>query len=243
MTHFFGFKKKMWSTDSNATLIIGRRRTGKSTILSMIAQNALREGHKVYSNYPIYGCMAIPKTCIKGKWVTDKGFLYDNPLLQDAFILIDEASEIWNSRSYGKWTEDDSRFFNFLGKNNTRLFLVVQYYDTIDLNVKRAIDRTWFVSHSIWPGTSVVECDFHDMCKVEDLNTRVFDTRYHKVTYECCELPDGKYRFRRRRWYPYFFTLWKEEGNARNYPLEKWEDLMRFDEDGIQSLSSPKTPK
>lgn len=237
MTHFFGFKKKVFVSDSNATLIVGRRRTGKSTILAMIARRALSAGYKVYSNYPIYGAVAIPKTTYKGRVITDKTFFYDNPLLQDSFVLLDEVSEIWNSRSYTHWTEEDSRFFNFLGKNGTHLYMVVQYYDTVDLNVKRNLDRTWYVTPSIFPGTSVVECSYHDLCKVEDLKTRVLDTRYHKVTYECCEMPNGKYRFYRPRWYPYFFTLWKETGNVRDYPLSNWEDVMTFDEEKIKSLN------
>lgn len=236
MVHFFGFKKKMWASDANATLILGRRRTGKSTILAMIAQRALKAGYKVYSNYPIYGCYAIPKKTLKnGKIVTDKDFLYDNPLLQDSFVLLDEISEIWNGRSFGKWTEDDSRFFNFLGKNNTRLFMVCQYYDTIDLNVKRALDRTWFVRHSLFPNTSIVECDLHDMCKVEDLNTRVLDTRYHKIQFEACEISDGKYRFRRKKWYPYFFTLWKEGAEETPWDVQNWEDMMLFDESKVNT--------
>ena len=236
MTHFFGFKKKIWRTDCNATLIIGRRRTGKSTILSMIAQRAIAAGYKVYSNYPIYGCIAIPKTQMKnGKMITDKNFFYDNPLLQDCFILLDEVSELWNARSYSRWDEADSRFFNFLGKNNIRLFMVCQQYDTVDINVKRSVDRTWFVSPSIFPNTCVVDCAFHDVCKVEDLNSRVLDTRYHKVVYDCCELPDGKYRFRRKKWYPFFFTLWRESGNVREYPLDNWENIMLFDDETIST--------
>lgn len=60
MVHIRGFKQKMWS-NCNATLIVGRRRQGKSTILAMIAQEAIKAGYKVYSNYPIDGAIKIPK--------------------------------------------------------------------------------------------------------------------------------------------------------------------------------------
>lgn len=230
MVHIRGFKQKMWS-NCNATLIVGRRRQGKSTILAMIAQEAIKAGYKVYSNYPIDGAIKIPKKTLQGgKVVTDKNFLYENPLLENSFVLLDEVANIWNSRSWGKWTEDDSDFFNFLGKNNTYVFMVVQYYDMIDLNVKRNLDATWFVKKSIWPHMSIVECDYHDICKVEDLNTHVLDSNFRKVSYEPCEFPDGKYYFYRKPWYPYFLTLYKDAREQRIWPLKEWRDLC-FKED------------
>lgn len=222
--HFFGFKNKIFDR-TNAVLIVGRRRQGKSTILTMICRRAIANGFTVYSNYPIDGALRIPKiTTAQGKTVTDKSFFYDNPALENSFILLDEVSNLWNNRSWGKWSEDDSDFFNFLGKNNTKVFMVCQYYDTVDLNVKRAIDATWFVTKSIFPNTSIVECDYHDICKVEDLNTRVIDQRYRKVQYEACEIPDGKFFFRRKPWYKYFDTLYKDDRIQRHFDTPPWSD-------------------
>lgn len=230
MVHIRGFKQKMWS-NCNATLIVGRRRQGKSTILAMITQEAIKAGYKVYSNYPIDGAIKIPKKTLQdGKVVTDKDFLYENPLLENSFVLLDEVANIWNNRSWGKWTEDDSDFFNFLGKNNTYVFMAVQQYDVIDLNVKRNLDATWFVKKSLLPNVSIVSCDYHDICKVEDLNTHVLDSGYRKVTYEACELPDGKYYFYRKPWYPYFLTLYKDARKQRQWTLQEWRDLC-FKED------------
>lgn len=225
MVRIFGFRRKLWN-QCNATLILGRRRQGKSTILAMIAQEATKAGYTVYSNYPIDGCIKIPKVTLpNGKIITDKSFLYENPLLEHAFVLLDEVVNIWNSRSWGKWTEDDSDFFNFLGKNDTHLYMVSQYYDMVDLNVRRSLDATWFVTKSIWPHMSVVECDYHDICKVEDLNTHVIDSRYRKVSYEACEIPDGRYYFYRRPWYKFFLTLYKDAREMRDWELEDWHNL------------------
>lgn len=221
----FGFSSKIWD-DHYATLIVGRKRQGKSTILAMIARKAIAAGQTVYSNYPIDGAIKIPKTTTKdGKTITDKRFLYGNPLLDNSIVLLDEVSNIWNNRSWGKWTEDDSDFFNYLGKNNTRLFMVVQYYDMVDLNVKRNLDATWFVERSIWPNTSIVECDLQDIRKVANTQTRVLDDRYMKVSYEPCVIPDGKYYFRRKPWYPYFLTLYKDDRLTPDWKLEAWHDL------------------
>lgn len=226
--HFFGFDRMIWA-DSYSTLLVGRKRQGKSTLLARVAQTAIKAGYPVYSNYPIDGTIKVPKTWTKdGKQITDKDFLYNNPLLDNAFVLLDEVSNIWNNRQWGKWTEDDSDFFNYLGKNNTRVFMAVQYYDMVDLNVKRNLDATWFIERSIWPETSVIECDIQDIRKVENMQTHVLDDRYRQVSYEPCVIPAGKWYFRRRPWYPYFLTLYKDERMQKEWKLENWHDLAFF---------------
>jgi len=221
----FGFNKKMWY-DQYAILIIGRKRMGKSTIQAMVAQQAIKAGKKVFSNYPIDGTIRIPTTLDKnGNVVMDKTFLYDNDLLKDSIVLLDEVSTIWDDRAWAKWSDDDSRFFNFLGKNNTRVFMANQYYKRLDLNVKQNIDATWFVEKSFWPNTSIVECDISDVRKVIDSQSIVMDGKYHKVNYEMCVIPDGRYYFRRKKWYPYFLTLYKEESIQKDWKLENWHDV------------------
>lgn len=225
MIHLFGFNSK-WMQDNYSTLIVGRKRQGKSTILAMIAQQAHKQGIPVYSNYPIDNCIKIPKTVTKdGRTITDKRFFYDNPLLDNSIVLLDEVCNIWNNRAWGRWTEQDSDFFNFLGKNNTRVFMAIQYYDMIDLNVKRNLDATWFVERSIWPNTSIVECDIQDIRKVESLDTHVIDSKWRQVTYESCVMPDGRYYFRRKKWYPYFLTLYKDDRPAIQWVIENWKDI------------------
>lgn len=244
MTHFFGLKRKIWN-NCNATLLVGRRRQGKSTLLAMIAQEAIKAGYTVYSNYPIDGTVKVPKLRLpNGDVVMDKSFLYNNPLLEHAFLLLDEVGNIWGSRSWQRWTEEDTDFFNYLGKADTKVFMAIQCYDLIDLNVKRALDATWFVVKSAWfKDVSVVECDYHDICKVEDLQTHVLDSRYRKVSYEPCEIPDGKYFFRRKPWYTYFLTLYKDERALRHYDLTYWHDLCFASDVPGASVAEPGTPE
>lgn len=223
--HFFGFQNQIWR-DRYSVLIVGPKRQGKSTILSMIAQRAFKKGITVYSNYPIDNTVKIPKIKTRdGRTITDKTFFYDNPLLDNSIVLLDEVSNIWNNRSWGKWSEEDSDFFNFLGKNNTRIFMAVQYYDMVDLNVKRNLDSTWYVEKSIIPGVSVVECDIQDVRKVEKLDTKVLDSKWKQVTFESCVIPDGRYMFRRKPWYPYFLTLYKDDRPERDWNLENWKEI------------------
>lgn len=227
----FGFKSQIWR-DRYSTLIVGRKRQGKSTILAMIAQLAHKKGITVYSNYPIANTIQIPKKLTKdGKYVTDKDFLYDNPLLVDSIVLLDEVANIWNNRSWGRWTEEDSDFFNFLGKHNTRVFMAIQYYDMIDLNVKRNLDATWYVEKSLFPNVSIVEIDEQDIRKVEKLDTKVLDSKWKQVTYEACVIPDGRYYFRRKPWYPYFLTLYRDDRITKDWDLKFWNDIAFSDEE------------
>lgn len=226
LPHFFGFKRKFFE-NQYSVLLVGAKRQGKSTLMAAIAQEAHRAGLKCYSNYPIANTIKIPKVTDRktGKVMLDKSFLYDNPLLKDSIVLLDEVSNIWNNRSWGKWSEDDTDFFNYLGKNNTKVFMAIQYYDMIDLNVKRNLDSTWYVEKSLFPNTSIVTCDIQDVRKVEDLNTHVIDSKYHKVTYESVVMDDGRYYFRRKPWYPYFLTLYQDDRPVKDWSLEEWNDI------------------
>jgi hypothetical protein len=238
----WGMERKMWQ-DNYATLIVGRKRQGKSTLLSMICQGALASGYKVYSNYPIDGAVKIPKIIERdGRLTIDKDFLYNNPLLEDSYVLLDEVSTIWNNRAWGKWGEDDSEFFNFLGKYNIRLFMVSQYYDMVDLNVKRNLDSTWFVERSVWPNTSIVECDIQDVRKVANTQGYVLDNKFMQVSYEPCVIPDGRYYFRRKKWYPFFLTLYKEDRHIQDWHLQDWRDLC-FSSLGDGGGVAPPPPK
>ena len=66
------------------------------------------------------------------------------------------------------------------------------------------------------------------MVKVEDLNSRVLDSKYRKITYEAAELPDRNYFFFRRKWYPYFSTTYKYEQKQKPYKLRLWSSAFRF---------------
>ncbi len=226
MVHNFGLWRQLFGF--NAALIVGQRGTGKSTLLSALCQKALKKGMTVYSNYPIDGALTMPKLYDKyGKAYLDKSFLYHSGL-HDCMILIDEVANVWNNRAWGKWTDDDSDFFNYLRKNKIYLVMACQYYDMIDLNIKRAVETVWFLSHSLFPNVTLIDIDIQHVVKVEDSMKRVIDTRYNAVTYQPCVANIGCWRFRRRPWYKYFLTYYKEQGSGRVFDVQPWRNLMLF---------------
>lgn len=189
----------------HANLVIGQRGAGKSSLLVRIALMKMKQGYKVFCNFPIDGAFEIPYIRIKGKTYLDKDFLYRIP--NNSVIIIDECSTVWNNRQYGKWTEDDSEFFNFLRKRQQYLYLACQYYDTIDLNVKRALELVLYCSNgSIFPNVSFVSLDYQSLVKVEDATKKVLEKDMYCVTYMPCVLDMGTYRFNRRPSYGKYDT-------------------------------------
>lgn len=212
MIRFLGLFRRL--DGYHANLVIGQRGAGKSCILARIAERKIEQGYTVYSNYPIRGTYQIPFVSIKDKRTglertyLDKDFLYSLP--EDCVIIIDECSTVWNNRAYGKWTEDDSEFFNFLRKKKQYLYLACQYYDTVDLNVRRALEMVIYLSNtSIFPNVSHVSLDYQSLVKVEDVTKVVLDKHMYVVNYMPCVLDLGTYRMRRKPAYGLFDTFYK----------------------------------
>lgn len=225
MIHFFGMKRKAHCA-ARSVMLIGKRGTGKSTALTMIAEEARNMGYAVYSNYPIDYTIKMPMKKLKdGRIVLDKSFLYQNPKLEHCYILLDEAEDIWNNRAWGKWTEADSEFINYLRKADIYLFVAVQNFDNIDVNVIRKLEATWFLKPCILPSFTVVECALADTCKVESLTSAVLDAGYRQVEYKTCEMPDGTYLFYRKPYYSSFISGFRYMDSDKIWTLENWHDI------------------
>ena len=135
----FNRRLKRYCLGPNAIEIVGARGVGKSTIFALVAEEAKKDGKKVFCQYPYEGCYKIPvieedqghyviKDRVKlpnGKWfekkewiphivyVVDKDWLYSTDF-SDSVILLDEARTIYPARQYQNWTISDDEFFNFL---------------------------------------------------------------------------------------------------------------------------------
>lgn len=201
--------------DYSVLIIHGQRASGKSSLFALIAQEALKQGREVYCQYPYDRVHKIPMKEYKvGKVVRfdiDKDWLYSHEFEEYAVVLIDESSTIWPARSYAKWTQADSDFFNFIRKQHITLILACQYYDQLDLNVKRSADGSFFLNESLHfrNFTLIEECKLLTV-KVADKNTELLGQAFkrgaRKVTYDVCEIPLRNYRFYRKPYYDKFLT-------------------------------------
>lgn len=219
--------------DPYCTLVIGDRGAGKSTLMALVAEEYLKRGYDVYCQYPYDGVYQIPMVPRVEHGITkfdiDKVWLYTADLT-DAVIMIDECRTVWPARSYSKWTQADDEFFNFLRKNNTRLFLSTQVYDAVDLNVKRASDETFYLSTGFWH-FSHIEASHTTVAKVADKDTEVIGRRFkqgmRKVAYDICEVPVGNFRFWRKPYYGKFLTFHTFE-EKKQFEKKVWNDLIDF---------------
>ena len=196
----------------NLGLVIGDRRSGKSTLFAYIADAFLNAGYPVYCQYLDKGCYQIPliESTVNGvrRYDVDKVWLY-SANLSGCCVLLDEGKTIWPARSYSKWTVADEDFINFLGKDDTYLFVATQASDCLDINLRRAADRTYHLTLGFWH-FSHIESSKTTLAKVADTNTevlgRAFRRGMRKVVWDVVEAPYGNYWFWRRKWYNKFVS-------------------------------------
>ena len=244
MLGFLNKRIKKHCLEPYCTIITGDRGTGKSSVFALIADEYIKLGYKVYCQYPYKGVYQIPMTkkLINGveKADVDKKWLY-TANLSNSVVLIDEARTVWAARSYSSWTQADDEFFNFLRKNDTRLFVATQAYDALDLNVKRASDETWFLTKGFLHLTHI-EASHTTIAKIADNNTtvlgRMFKAGMQKVVWDICEVPVGNFLFWRSPYYGKFMTLFTFDEKPE-IPVPLWDDIIFNVQNGEGEDCSP----
>lgn len=224
----------------SCVIITGDRGTGKSSLFALMADEAIKQGRDVYCQYPYDGVYMIPNIRVQTKGITryemNKEWLYSNKFSPGSVILIDEGKTVWPARDYSKWTKSDDEFFNFIRKEHLTIAIATQFYDGLDLNVKRSADETWFLSHfgkPIFKNMTVIESGKTSVVKVADKNTEVIGRAFRKgarkVVYDICEIPIGKYYFYRKPYYGKFITDFVPNKKTE-LPQPLWNDYIDFND-------------
>lgn len=222
------------------TIVTGDRGAGKSTVFALILETAQKAGLDVYCQFPYKGCYQIPLAEIKTKdgytyLDLDKQWLYEHDF-KDCVLLIDEAKTVWPARGFKLWSMQDEQFFNFIRKNNIRIFLATQAYDGLDLNVRRAADETWFLTQWFWHFTHI-ETSHTTLCKVADKQTevqgRMFKKGMRKIAWDVCEVPLKNYHFWRKSFYGKFVTDYVF-GEKKPPAKIEWDTVVDWDELGVK---------
>lgn len=216
------------------TIVTGDKGAGKSTLFALVLKVAKKAGMDVYCQFPYKDCYQIPLVENKTKdgytyLDVDKNWLYTHDF-RDCVIMIDEGKTVWPARAFKTWSMQDEQFFNFIRKNNIRLFIATQAYDGLDLNVKRAADETFFLTQWFWHFTHI-EASHTTLCKVADKQTevqgRMFKKGMRKVAWDVCEVPIGNYHFWRKCFYGDFITDYVF-GTKEKPVQNSWNDLIDF---------------
>ena len=220
--------------DDIVSIIIGNKRAGKSTLVAKLAQECKKKGIKCYCNYPVEGCERLPIIISSsGRELLDKNKFYSTDF-SNSVIFIDEASGIWNARSSKSFTEEDTHFFNCLGHTHTQIFLICQYIETLDLNVRRNSTRTMCIYKSFL-GLSKIEESITCIGKVRSLDETTNLKGFYNVEYKICEREHRKRYFRRKPYYGLFSSFYVDkeltEPNKSN-----WNDVYNFEHHEPQTL-------
>lgn len=232
--NIFNKKLSKHCMEPYCTIVTGDRGAGKSTVFALIIERAKKLGLDVYCQFPYQDCYQLPLKKVVDKHGTyfdvDKEFLYENDF-KDCVILLDEAKTIYPARGFKSWSMQDEQFFNFLRKNNIRLFLATQAYDGLDLNVKRAADEVWYLTQWFWHFTHI-ETSHTTLCKVADKQTevqgRMFKKGMRKIAWDVCEVPLRNYHFWRKPYYGDFISNFIF--GAKPQPTQiNWNDLIDFE--------------
>lgn len=231
----------------NCTLIVGQKRSGKSTLFSLITQEYIRLGYKVFCSYPCENAFLIPMVRLTDKKTgrefpcIDKDWLYDTDLT-NCVVLIDEAATIWPAREYSTtWTSRDTEWFTMLGHYKTVVFLTVQYWDLIDVNVKRSCDEIWFLTKNrFFKGITDIDMSSSITLKVADKNTEIVGKFGRQgamaVKWQLCEIPLSNCHFYRKPYYKYFSSefSYKIKNEKQPQDMIEWDNVYDFEHKQIK---------
>ena len=222
-------------------IVTGDRGAGKSTILAFVMEVLKSKGaSRVYSQFPYEGAYTIPVKQSRGRptpyhsegrihYEIDKEFLYACDF-ENCVVMLDEASNIWNARSFKNWTADDEELVQYIRKQGATIILVTQKYDLVDINLKRAANEVWFLTKGLFHFTRV-EVTESKMCKVANRDTEIvgWKVRPHvrQVTWEICEQPVMNTRLYRKPYYGLFDSYFMRS-DKRELFTPMWETIYDF---------------
>ena len=101
---------------------------GKSYVATHIAIEFLRQGRRVFSNYPIVYNNGMEK--LQTHVLTKDMLLKHN--FNGAVLIIDEAHNWFWSRKFKEFTEEYKNWFSTLSQHEISLYYIVQHEDRVD---------------------------------------------------------------------------------------------------------------
>ena len=128
---------------SNPYLIeyfLGVRGSGKSTIATKEAIKFEQKGHRVYSNFEIFGAYKID--------TNDVGFYRLPP---ESVLLLDEVSLIWSNRDFKNFPKEVEAFMRYARKYRIYIRMFSQNFDT-DAKIRGLVDNIYILQKfcNVW---------------------------------------------------------------------------------------------
>lgn len=120
------------STDYTLDLYVGKKGSGKTTILTSLAIKYLKLGREVYSNYEIPGCH-----CYDSRFIGK----YDFP--ENSVILLDEVGLAFNSRDFKNFEFNKIEWFKLQRHHKCKVILATQSPTDFDKILRELVDHAY----------------------------------------------------------------------------------------------------
>jgi len=109
-------------------MVFGKKGSGKTTLITKLARQALKKGKTVYSTLDIPGCKTFD--------VGNIGY-YNFP--EESVIFIDEVGMIWDNRDYKNFKSTVRDWFKLQRHNKVTVYLFSQTFD-VDIKLRNLTD-------------------------------------------------------------------------------------------------------
>ncbi|MCM1191047.1 MAG: hypothetical protein NC123_04395 [Butyrivibrio sp.] len=114
-------------------MVFGKKGSGKTTLITKLARQALKKGKQVYSTVYIPGCRAFDVT---------KVGLFNFP--EESVVFIDEVGMIWDNRQYKDFKPHVRDWFKLQRHNRVTVYLFSQTFD-VDVKLRNLTDYMYLV--------------------------------------------------------------------------------------------------
>lgn len=129
----FEYSTRSYVNPYKLIFIFGKKGSGKTTNLTKIALQHIKQGWKVYSTIEIPGTYLFK--------VEQIGYFTFEP---NSVVLIDEVGMIWDNRDFAKFKPEVRDFFKFQRQYKLKVYLFSQTFD-VDLKLRNLTDEMYLI--------------------------------------------------------------------------------------------------
>lgn len=182
---------------------------GKSYVATAFALELMRDGVKVYSNFPILS--------VDGEYCSyefDRSMMKEN--LNGCAVFIDEGYTMFSSRKYMTFSDEDHDWFATSGHNEMMIFIIVQNVNRVDKVIREVLNLLYVVKKTKIPILEIPLWFTVDaFLDVDDLKffkmglIDPYSTEHVRFSVDVALAYDTKF-FRKDSQVPYVGKTWKE---------------------------------
>lgn len=129
------FLTKKYINPYKLYMVVGKKGSGKTTMLVRLAYEHLRKGWTVYSTEIIPGCYHILYSDI-GKFDLPSG----------SVLLVDEVGMVWDARKYKDFPDHLRDWFKYQRHEGVKVYLFSQTFD-VDKKIRDLTDNMYLVTN------------------------------------------------------------------------------------------------